>query len=57
MVTNFIKRQHLEYRRVQRNKKSIEAFREKLVKWHATLRERLVRTGAKESCYEEKWVI
>ena len=56
-MTNFIKRQHLEDRRVQRNKKSMEAFREKLVKWHATLRERLVRTGAKESCYEEKWVI
>ena len=25
------------------------------MKCHATLRERLVRTGAKESCYEEKW--
>ena len=25
------------------------------MKWHATLRQRLVRTGAKESCYEEKW--
>ena len=56
VVTNFIKRHHLKYRRVQRNKKrSKEALREKLVKWHATLRERLVRTGAKESYYEEKW--
>ena len=25
------------------------------MQWHATLRERLVHTGAKESYYEEKW--
>ena len=56
VVTNVIKRHHLKYRRVKRNKKkSKEAFCKKNVKWHATLRERLVRTGAKESCYEEKW--
>ena len=39
---------------MQRNKKkSKEAFPKKLVKLHATLSERLVRTGAKDSCYEE----
>ena len=25
------------------------------MKWYATLRDRLVRTGTKESCYKEKW--
>ena len=56
VVTNFIKRHLLKYRGVQRNKKkSKEAFREKRVNWHAILREGLVRTGAKESCYKEKW--
>ena len=49
VVTHLIKRHHLKYHRVQRNKKkSKEVFCEKLVKWHAALRERLVRTGAKE---------
>ena len=49
MVTNFIERQHLKYQRVQLNKKkSKKAFHKKLVKWHATLCERLVCTGAKE---------
>ena len=47
VVTNFIERHHLKCRRVQRNKKkSTEVFREKLVKWHATLRERVVRNLA-----------
>ena len=56
VVKNFIKRHHLKYRKVQRNKKmSTEEFPKKLMKWHATLCERLVRTGAKESCYEKKW--
>ena len=56
VVKSFIKRHHLKYFRVQWNKnKSKEAFRVKLVKWHETLCERLVCTGAKESCYEEKW--
>ena len=56
VVINFVKRHYLKYRRLQRNKKkSKEEFLEKLVKWYATLRERLVRTGAKKSCYEEKW--
>ena len=34
---------------------SMEEFPKKLMKWHAMLCERLVRTGAKESCYEKKW--
>ena len=55
-MTDFIKRRHLKYHRLQQNKKkSKEAFREKLVKWHAALCEKLVQTGAKESCYEVKW--
>ena len=55
VVTDFIKRNHLKYRRVQQNrKKSKETSHEKLLKWHTTLREGLVRTGAKQSYYEEK---
>ena len=43
---------------VQRNKKkSKEAFREKFVKWHAPLSERLVRTGAKELATRRNEVI
>ena len=56
VLKSFIKRHHLKYFRAQWNKKkSKEAFRVKLVKWHETLCERLVCTGGKESCYEEKW--
>ena len=50
VVKNFIKRHHLKYRKVQQNKKmSTEEFPKKLGKWHVTLCERLVCTGAKES--------
>jgi len=46
VIVTFIKRHHLKLRRVQRKKKMPkEAFRESLMKWHSTLRERLVKTG------------
>ena len=55
VVADFIKRHHLKYHRLQQNKKkSKEAFREKLVKRHAALCEKLVQTGAKEFCYKLK---
>ena len=50
VIVNFIKRNHLKLRRVQRRKKKPkEAFRESLMKWHSTLRERLVKTGKGEN--------
>ena len=56
VIATFIRRHHLKYRRVQRNKnQSKEAYREKLQKWHYTLRERLVRTGSTSKDYDTKW--
>ena len=50
VIVNFIKRNHLKLRRVQRRKKKPkEAFRESLMKWHSTLRERLIKTGKGEN--------
>ena len=50
VIVNFIKRNHLKWRRVQRRKKKPkEAFRESLMKWHSTLTERLVKTGKGEN--------
>ena len=50
VIDNFIKRNHLKLRRVQRRKKKPkDAFRESLMKWHSTLRERLVKTGKGEN--------
>ena len=46
VIVTFIKRNHLKLRRVQRRKKKPkEAYRESLMKWHSTLRERLVKTS------------
>lgn len=56
VVANFIKRHSLKLRRVQRNKKHTkEHFRAPLLKWHATLRERLIRTGAGQPGYDNQW--
>lgn len=50
VIVNFIKRYHLKLRRTQRTKKQDkEAFREPMMKWHSTLRERLVKTGSSEN--------
>ena len=55
VVVIFIKRNKLKYR-IQRNKKQEkEHFREKMVKWHASLRERLIRTGQSNAQYDQKW--
>ena len=56
IITTFIRRNHLKYRRIQKNKKqSKEDFREKLIKWNTTLRERLIRTGKDGAQYDENW--
>ena len=55
VVVTFIKRNKLKYRRTQRNKKQEkEHFREKMVKLHASLRERLIRTGQSNAQHDQK---
>jgi len=54
-ITAFIKRHGIRMRARQRNRKqSKEAFRNDLMKWHGTTRERLVKTG-KDDQYDQKW--
>ena len=56
IITAFMRRNHLEHRRIQRNKKqSKEDFWEKLIKWHTTLRKHLICTGKDDAQYDEKW--
>ena len=56
VVVIFINRNKLKYRRIQINEKQEkEYFREKMVKWHASLRERLIRTGQSNAQYDQKW--
>lgn len=46
VVVNFLKRFNIRMRAKQRNRKQPKgAYREALIKWHSTTRERLVRTG------------
>jgi len=55
VITAFIKRHGIRMRARQRNRKqSKEAFRNDLMKWHGTTRERLVKTG-KDDQYDQKW--
>ena len=55
VVVNFIKRYKIRMRVRQRSKTVCkENFREDLRKWHATFRERLIRTG-KDDSYDRKW--
>ena len=50
VIVNFIKGNHLKLCPVQRRKKKPkQAFRESLMKWDSTLRERLVKTGKGEN--------
>ena len=55
VIVTFIKRNHLKLRRAQRNKKlSKEHYRNSLKQWHATMRERLIRTGKRDN-YDSKF--
>ena len=55
VIVNFIKRNDLRLRSRQRNRKlSKENFRLPMQQWHATTRERLIRTGCADS-YNSKW--
>ena len=55
IVRSFIIKNNIKMRRIQSNKKkSKEIHRETIMKWHATMREKLIRTVASEE-YSEKW--
>ena len=55
VVVNFLKRFNIRMRAKQRNRKQPKgAYREALIKWHSTTRERLVRTGFEDK-YDDKW--
>ena len=55
VIVAFIKRHDIRMRSRQRNRKQPkEYFQEGLLKWHATLRERVIRSG-KDTTYNEKW--
>ena len=56
VIANFIKRNILNQRKIQRNKRSPkEYYRNDMEKWHSTLRERAIRTSAGEPDYDKKW--
>ena len=55
-ITTFLRRYNVRMRSRQRNrKKSKEACREGLMKWHSITRERLIRTGGGSETYDPKW--
>ena len=56
VIVSFVNKHKIKMRRRQRNRKQPkESFRKELQKWHATTRERLVRSGAQEVDYNPKW--
>ena len=55
VIVNFIKKNKIKMRRVERNKKMPkEAYRVPMQLWHLELRQRLIRTG-EDSFYDPKW--
>ena len=55
VIAIFIKRSSLKLRARQRNRRySKDSFRQSLMQWHATTRERLVRKGANDN-FHPKW--
>ena len=56
VVTTFLRRYNIRMRARQRNRRlPKEAYREGLMKWHSVTRERLVRTGAGDDSFDNKW--
>ena len=56
VITTYLRKYNLRMRAHQRNRsKQKEAFRADLMKWHSTVRERLVRMGAGLEAYDAKW--
>ena len=56
VIVNFLKRNNIRMRARQRNRnKSKESFREPLKQWHASTRERFIRTSANNAAFDAKW--
>ena len=56
VIANFINRYNLKRRKIQRNKRiPKEHYRNRIEKWHSTLRERGICTGATDLNYYKKW--
>ena len=56
VITTFLRKYIVRMRACQRNRsKPKEAFRADLMKWHNTVRERLVRMGAGSEADDAKW--
>ena len=56
VIVNFIKRNNIRMQAHQRNRnQSKESFREPLKQWHASTRDRLIRTSANTATFDAKW--
>ena len=56
VIANFIKWYNLKRRKIQRNKQlPKEHYRNRIEKWHSTLHERGIRTGASDPNNHKKW--
>ena len=56
VVEAFLRRFDVRMRARQRNTKlPKESYRKDLLKWHATTREKLVRSGTSQQSYDSKW--
>ena len=56
VIANFIKWRNLKRRKIQRNKRlPKEHYGNRIEKWHCTLRERGIPTGATDSNYHKNW--
>ena len=56
MIVRFLQRTQIRMRSKQRNKKKPKKEKvPQLMKWHATLREKCIRTSANEPSYDDKW--
>ena len=57
VVVNFLKKYNIRMQAKQRNSKLIkESYRESLMKWHATMQEKLIRHGRNDSYDKKKGV-
>ena len=55
-VTRFIRTYKIKLRRVQRKKQANKTnYLPAIMRWHTTLRERLIKTGKSSPNYNEKW--
>ncbi|XP_065658758.1 jerky protein homolog-like [Hydra vulgaris] len=56
VIVRFLQKKELKMRSKQRNKRKHKKEMEPLLqKWHATFREKCIRTGSKDPSYDKKW--